>query len=872
MPNPTKPPKRLTRLIEWLCAPHLREEVLGDLHERYARRVQQWGQAKAQRRYWREVLAYVRPSIIRRQPDQYPLPSFLSPDMLHNYFKIAFRNLCRSPLYSLLNIGGLALGMASCLLIALYVYDEWRYDRFNQNADRIYRVVEKQTQPGGVFEVATTPGPLAPALKKDFPDVEKVARMGRWSGMIKSGKQVYEENNLFFADNGILHLFDFPLLKGNVASVLTRPDELVMTETTARKYFGEGWQHNPRVMGSMLRLNNERDYRVVGVVKDLPATSHIQFDILLSFKNIELFDKWGYQWNSNNYHTYVQVKPKTNLTAFRQKISHYLAAHNSGDKTTLGLQPLTDIHLYSNFAFNTDWGQRSSIFYVKLFGLVGLIVLLIACVNFINLTTARSARRAREVGVRKTVGAHRKHLVFQFMGESFVVTSVAVIVALVLASTLLPLFNQLSGKSLTLTNSLGTIGLTLLGLTGCVGLLAGLYPAVLLSAFQPAKVLKNVSASPSGRTFRQTLVVGQFALSLILIISSVFIYNQLRFMQQKNLGFDKQQLLYVRLGGELKKKADLFKQELTRQSSIESAAATTATLVAVANESNIDWEGQKPKDEFLITQMNIDPDFLATAGMKVVQGANFRLKTAADTNWTYLINETAARRMGYTNHSALGKRIKFWGMTGRIRGVVQDFHFQPLNVSIAPFIFRYAPGDMYFQMLVKTRPGQSQEALQQIERLYKQYEKEAPLQYGFVDQELDKQYRQEQRTGQIVFYFSVLAILISSLGLFGLSAFTAEQRTKEIGVRKVLGASVASIVALFSQDFLKLVSVSIIIAVPLAWYAIHQWLQNFAYKIAIEWWVFVLASVVVMGISLLTVSFQSIKAALMNPVKSLRSE
>lgn len=792
--------------------------------------------------------------------------------MLRNYLKIALRTLWRSPMYSLLNVGGLALGIACCLLITLYVYDEWRYDRFNPNADRIYRVVEKQAQPEGLFDVATTPGPLAPALKKDFPEVEKVARIGKWSGLMKQGKQVFEENNLFFADNGVLQIFNFPLLKGNVALALTQPDELVMTESTARKYFGAGWQQNPNVIGALLRLNNERDYRIVGVVKDIPATSHLQFDILLSFRNVELFDKWSYKWDSNNYHTYVQLKPGVEQAAFGQKISPYLATYKPGDKTTLALQPLTDIHLYSNFAFNTDWGQRSSIFYVKLFGLVGFIVLLIACVNFINLTTARSTRRAHEVGVRKTVGALQRHLVFQFMGEAFLITGLAVILALIVANSLLPTFNQLTGKSLTLSNSSGLISSILVGLTLVVSLLAGLYPSVLLSAFQPAKVLKNESAGASGRSFRQVLVVGQFALSLVLIISTAFIYNQLRFVQGKNLGFDKGQLLYVRLGGELKKKAALFKQDLLRQSSIKSAAATTATLVNIENGANIEWEGQKPKDEFSLTQMNVDPDFLSTVGMKLVQGTNFRLKSAADTNWTYLVNETAVRRMGYTPKSALGKRVKFWGMAGRISGVVQDFHFQPLTASITPFIFRYGPGDMYFQMLVKTGPGQTQEAIAQIEQLYKQYEKEAPFQYGFVAEELDQQYRQEQRTGQIVLYFSVLAILISCLGLFGLAAFTAEQRMKEIGVRKVLGASVFSIVTLFSRDFLKLVSIAIVVAIPLAWYAARQWLQNFAYKIDLDWWVFALASMMVIGIALLTVSFQSIKAALTNPVKSLRSE
>ena len=792
--------------------------------------------------------------------------------MLHSYLKIALRNLWRNPLYSLLNIGGLALGIACCLLITLYIYDEWSYDRFHRNAADIYRVVEKQQQPEGIFDVAVTPGPLAPTLKADFPEVVETGRIGRWNGLMKLGKQTFEEGNLFFADNGLLRMFSFPLVRGNVATALTRPDELLMTETTARKYFGTNWQTNPAVIGTVLRLNNERDYRVVGVLKDLPVNSHMQFDILLSFRNVELFDKWNYAWNSNSHHTYAQLQPGTDVAAFDQKLRGQYIRYNPDTKTTLSLQPLTRIHLYSNFAFNTDWGQHSSILYVRLFGAVGLIVLLIACVNFINLATARSTRRAREVGVRKTVGAHRRHLIFQFLGESFLLTGLAVLAALLFAAILMPVFNELSGKSLTLDYTTAPFWLALGTLTLLVGLLAGLYPAFLLSSFQPTRVLKGAFTVKTGQTFRQTLVVGQFALSIALISCTVLIYNQLQYMQQKSLGFDRAQLLYVRMGGELKKKTAQFKQEILKQSSVQAAAATTATLVDVGNETTIEWQGQRPKDEFLITQINVDPDFLTTVGMKLASGGNFRLKAVTDTNWTYLINETAARRMGYTNQTAIGKRVKFWGMTGSIAGVVRDFHFRPLNVPIAPFIFRYGPGDFYFQTLVKTRPGRTQEAIQRISQLYKQYEKESPLQYGFVDQELDNQYRTEQRTGQIVFYFSGLAILISCLGLFGLAAFTAEQRTKEIGVRKVLGASVASIVTLLSKDLLKLVLIAIVIASPIAWYAMNQWLKDFAYRIDISWWVFALAGLLAVSIALLTVSFQSIKAALMNPVKSLRSE
>jgi len=795
--------------------------------------------------------------------------------MLSNYLKIALRNLWRSPLYSLLNVSGLALGMACCLLIALYVYDEWSYDRFHRNADTIYRVVEKQAQADGVYDVAITPGPLAPTLKSDFPEVVEVTRYGQWGGLLRLGKQVFEEKNMRFAENSLLRMFDFPLLKGDPRTALTRPDELLLTETTARKYFGPDWARNPCLLGSVLRLNGEHNFRVAGVLKDPPANSHLQFDVLLSF-GFAAADKWNYAWGSNSFHTYVQLRPGTDVAAFADKLKGQYIRYHPKTETTLGLQPLTDIHLRSKFAFNTDnWSPRGDIFYLLLFATVGLIVLLIAGMNFINLSTARSVRRAREVGVRKPIGALRSHLIGQFMGESLLLTVLAVLAAIGLAQTLLPWFNELTGKALSIRYTGLPIWLALGGLTLLVTIGAGLYPAVWLSGFRPAQALRGAGLLPvrwSGMGFRQVLVVFQFALSLILIVGTLLIYKQLNYIQQKNLGFDDSQLLYVRMGGGLRDKAAQFKQELLGQSSIQAATTTTATLVNVGNESNIAWEGQPAEVNFLISQMNVDADFLPTVGMKLASGRNFLPRARTDTNVTFLINETAARRMGFTARTALNKRVEFWGAKGTIAGVVRDFHFRPLNVPIEPFIFRYAPAEPYFQLLVKTRPGRTQEAIQRISQVYARYEKEAPFQYGFVNAELDQQYRAEQRTGQIMRSFAIMAIFVSCLGLFGLATFTAEQRTKEIGIRKVLGASVTSLVALLSGDFLKLVAIAIVLASPLAWWGVQQWLQQFAYRIDIEVWVFALAGGLAIGIALLTVSFQAIRAALANPVRSLRSE
>ena len=799
--------------------------------------------------------------------------------MLHNYVKIALRNLRRSPLYSLLNMGGLALGIACCLLIALYVYDEWSYDRFHTNYPNIYRVWEKQKQADGLFDVAVTPGPLAPALAKDFPEVAQTTRIGRWSGLLTQGKQSLEAEQMLIVDPSFFSMFNFPMRLGNARTVFQNPNEIIFTEAMAERFFGPTWQKQSLV-GQVITFNGKDNLTLAGIAQNPPSRSHIQFDVLLPYAWLEKNDEWSKKWNGNSYHTYVQLKTGStgaaiNPTAFADKIRDVLEQYDDGNDKQLFLQPLADIYLRSDFSFETDWGKRSSIGYVRMFVAVGLIVLLIAIVNFINLATARASQRAKEVGVRKVVGAQRGALVGQFLGEAGLVTAVAVGLSPLLAEAFLPLFNDIAAKTLVIPYQLPIFWGVLMGILVLVSLLAGLYPAFVLSSFKPARVLKGAVVGQSGRGFRQSLVVGQFVLATALIIGTLVIYRQLAFIQNARLGFDKSQLLYIRLKGDLKFKALPFREQVSQLPGVAQASLTTSNLVDINNSGDVEWEGQAPKDAFLITNMNVDPNFMSTTGMSLVAGRNFSAQIPSDTSrvsGAYLVNETAAGRMGYTATSALGKRVKFWGVSGKIVGVLHDFHFRPLRVAIEPFIFRYQPTNPYFSMLVKTRPDNIPKTLASLTSLYKKADPANLLTYGFVDQDLDAQYRSEQRTGRIILYFSVLAILISCLGLFGLAAFTAEIRTKEIGVRKVLGASVGSIVALLSQDFLKLVVIAIAIASPLAWWGMTKWLADFAYKINLSWGIFAGAGALAVGIALLTVSFQSIKAALINPVKSLRSE
>ena len=799
--------------------------------------------------------------------------------MLHNYLKIALRNLRRSPLYSLLNMGGLALGMACCLLIALYVYDEWSYDRFHVNYPHIYRVWEKQKQADGLFDVAVTPGPLAPALANDFPDVAQTTRVGRWSGLLTWGKQSLEAEQMLIVDPSFFSMFSFPMRLGNARTVFQNPDEIIFSEAMAARFFGASWQKMP-LLGKVITFNGKDNLTLAGIAKNPPSRSHIQFDVLLPYAWLEKNDEWSKKWNGNSYHTYVQLKTSStgaaiNPAAFADKIKDVLKRYDKGNDKQLFLQPLADIYLRSNFSFETDWGKRSSIGYVRMFVAVGLIVLLIAIVNFINLATARASQRAKEVGVRKVVGAQRGALVGQFLGEAGLVTAVAVGASPLLAEVFLPLFNDIAAKTLVIPYQLPIFWGVLTGILVLVSLLAGLYPAFVLSSFAPVRVLKGAVVGQSGRGFRQSLVVGQFVLATALIIGTLVIYKQLTFIQNARLGFDKSQLLYVRLKGDLKFKPATFRNQVSQLPGVAQASLTTSNLVDINNSGDIEWEGQAPKDEFQITNMNVDPNFVATTGMTLAAGRNFSAQIPSDTSrvvGAYLVNETATKRMGYTATSALGKRVKFWGVSGKIVGVLHDFHFRPLRVAIEPFIFRFNPTNPYFNMLVKTRPDNLPKTLANLTSLYKKADPANPLSYGFVDQDLDAQYRAEQRTGRIILYFSVLAILISCLGLFGLAAFTAEMRTREIGVRKVLGASVGSIVTLLSQDFLKLVVIAIVIASPLAWWGMSKWLQDFAYKIDLGWGIFAGAGALAVGVALLTVSFQSVKAALADPVNSLRTE
>jgi len=794
--------------------------------------------------------------------------------MLKNYLLVAWRILIKNKMYSAINIAGLAIGFACCVALGLYIYDEWNYDRFHGQKDNIYRLVTRQVQTGGSFDVAVTPGPLAPALKDEYPEIVQTCRIGRQrNGILEYKEKIVEPSKILMVDNSFFSLFDFKLIRGNAATVLLQPEEAVISEHLADQYFGKDWRTTDILLGRTIKFNKDQLLTLTGVIQDPPANSHIQYDFLMSWRYDEKFSR-HVNWNSNNYHTYILVKPGTSISQLKDKLLNYFPNKNKGDKETkIYLQSLLDIHLHSNFAFHTDWSKTSSMIYIRIFLAVGLIVLLIALFNFINLSTAKAVMRMREVGVRKTIGAGRHQLLFQFFGESLMLAFIAILFAFGLLQGFLPILNSIAAKSLSIPYTLNFL-LVLVGFTLLSGLLAGIYPAVYLLGFRPVKVLKGIFDLHSGRLFRQVLVVSQFTLSLILVIGTIVIYRQLNFLQSKDLGFDQAQLLNLKIKTDGALQFNLIKRELLSQSSISAAAATSQTLIDVINSTGmIRWQGQAADQKLMFTSINVDADYLPTSGMQLISGRNFDAKISSDTGKAYLINETASARMGWTPEEAIGKTFSIWDKSGNIVGVIKDFHFKPLTASIEPFVFRYWPSESFQYLLLKLQPHRIQEGINTMEKIYKKFDPKTSIQYDFVNELVDNQYRTQQRSGKVVLYFSILTIFISCLGLFGLVTFSTDQKIKQIGIRKVLGASVQSIVQLLSQDFIKLVLVlAIIMAIPVSIWLMNRWLQGFAYKINMEWWMFASASGLVLTIAFLTLSFQTIKSSMANPVNSLRVE
>ncbi len=868
------PPRLPLRFFRWYCHPKLLDHIEGDLMEVYQQRLKKVGKRRADIKFIIDVLLLFRPSIIKPIEGYKNLNNY---GMIKSYFKIGWRNIRRSAVYSSINVFGLAIGLACCLSIGLYIQDEFSYDSFHQNLGNLYRVVEKQKQAGIMYDIASTPGPLGPAMKTDFPEVKETCRLGYMPGVLQLDQSSAETNAIRLTDNSFFTMFDFKLIKGNPQTIFLKPNEVVLTTSLADRLLGPYWRTDKNILGKIIQLTswgNEYTLSLVGIAEDAPSNSHIVFEALVSF-SIVAANKDDYSWDNNSYNTYIQLDANADVVQFDHKLTKYIDRYSTfgskDEQRTLRLQPMRDIYLHSKFDFETDSSKNNEFVYVQVFSAVAVMVLLIAIFNFVNLATARAIQRAKEVGVRKVVGAFRSQLIKQFITESLMLTVLSFCIALPILQLLLPVLNNVAGKSLYIPFDQPAFLIILVFSIFSISILAGFYPAFYLSSFKPAKVLKGQPHSGSGSHFRSVLVVCQFTFSIVLLISTVVVYKQLKFIEHKNLGFDQSHLLYVRLKDDLREQSQLFKSELLNQSSIASATTTSTSLIDVTNSTtNFAWEGKAKEDEMLITQINIDADYLHTTGVKLIAGKNFN-GTKAD-SVGFLINEKAAQRMGWNAEQAIGKSITLWNTKGTVIGVVNDFHFRPITMPIEPLVFRCWANSWYNGVFVKTSKGRTKEALAAIEKVYKTHQTKRALDVEFVDQSIERQYRTEQNTGRIVLFFSVLVILVSCLGLYGLATYAAEQRTKEIGIRKVLGASVSGIIELLSKDFLKHVLIAVVIAAPAGWWCMTRWLQSFAYKIDLEWWMFAMAGLLSMVIALLTVGYQAIKAALANPVKSLKSE
>jgi len=811
--------------------------------------------------------------------------------MLKNYLKIAWRNLAKNKTFSLINIIGLAIGLSCFLLISLYVLDELSFDRYNANAENIYRINCDLKFNGSELHLPVASDMMGATLKKDYPQVKEFTRIFRGGGnkQVKNGDNFINENNVANVDSTFFDVFTLPAIQGDTKTALNQPNTVVITASTAKKYFG-----TTEALGRTIETeeNGKTIYKITAIIKDMPENSHFHFDFLFSMKNADY--NWG-SYLSNNFYTYILLQKGTDYRAFEKNMPQYILRYvfpeaqqvmhigdlgefeKAGNKLSYSLVPLTKIHLYSTDR-DFELSPNGNIQYVYIFSAVALFVLLIACINFMNLTTARSANRAKEVGIRKVLGTDRSKLMLQFLIEAIMMVLLSLAIAIAIVNLLLPAFNHIASKSINPGDLLAQpILILLITLPLIVGLLAGSYPAFFLSAFKPVEVLKGkLKVGSRSGLLRSLLVVFQFATSIILIIGTVVIYHQLHYIQNTNLGFNKSQVLIINDANVLNQNIDVFKKEILQLPGVSSGTVSSYLPVASSRTNNT-----YSKDPVLSTKSGlnlevwtIDYDYTKTLGMQLAAGRNFSPDFGSDT-MSVIINETTAQLLGYPN--PIGKKIyTFNDVPGApatalaIVGVVKDFHFESLRQHIGPLCFRL--GKSTGLASFKVNPSNIPALLKQVENKWKILAPGKPFSYRFMDESFDEMYRSEQRVGTIALIFSTLAILIACLGLFGLSTFIAEQRTKEIGIRKVLGANVKGIVQLLSKDFIKLVLIAFVIAAPLSWYFMHSWLQDFAYRVEINWWIFAIAGIGALLIALMTVSFQAIKAALDNPVKSLRTE
>jgi ABC-type antimicrobial peptide transport system permease subunit len=785
--------------------------------------------------------------------------------MIRNYLKMTLRHIGRYKGYSLINILGLAIGIAGCLLILLWVLDELGYDRFHQKAPHLYRVEENQHYTGRLFHVNVTPYPIAPALVKEIPEIKDATRFVYSGGQLFTyEKKAFFENSIWAVDPSFLQMFTFPLARGNRDTALTEPQSMIISGEIARKYFGDS---DP--LGKSIIVNNEKSFKITGVLEKVPHNSSLQFDILIPYEYLEKSGRTGTSWGSNSIQTFVELHPQATAAQVNEKIFGFIRTRLKESQTDLVLMPFTRLHLHGYFGYTKTAGP---IQYVYIFSIIALFVLLIACINFMNLSTARSANRAREVGMRKVAGASRGNLIRQFYGEAIIFAFIAMGLALLAVRLILPAFNTFAEKEITF--AVTGFGPFLLGLSGIIlltGLVAGSYPALYLSSFQPVKILKGeLTGGTGGSRFRRILVVFQFTLSVFLIISTIIVSRQLHYMKNKNLGYDKEHLIYIVLRGGIKDYYAALKNELAKGPEVLGVTGVRQLPSMIgSNSAGADWDGKDPEFRLLISQNAVDYDFVKTMKMELGEGRDFSEEFAGDKRTNFLVNEEVAGLL--KKDSAVGQRFSFIGIKGTIVGVIKNFHFQSLRTEIEPLALYLDPGAARY-LLIRIAPGNIPAALSTISKTWKRVIANYPFEYKFLDEDFDRMYRAEEQIGTVVKYFTYLTIFVACLGLFGLASFSAEKRTKEIGIRKVLGASVPQITLLLCREFFVLVLLANFLAWPLTYLVMDKWLQNYANRISPGISIFVLSMILTLMIATASVVFQAVRAALANPVEALKYE
>ncbi len=859
----TIPPESARSFLLWFLREDLAEEVLGDLEENFYRSLKKGSPGRARRNYWYQVFHYLRPFAIRKYRSN--SNHFI---MYHHNIKVAWRNILKDKVSFLINASGLALSMFCAMLIVLWITDELNYETFFSNSERIYRLVQDvQFDDGTVFKAAASPAPMPEYLKDHYPGIAGFTRFRpRTDKVLIQYEEVKFYEDVAYADSTHFGIFQHRFIAGNPENALFDPGSVVISARIAEKYFGHDWERQS-VLGKVLTLNTNENFKITGVIENLPSNTHLRYDIVLPFRKLYEYG-WTMNWGNNYYYAYFLLEEDTDAALLTEQISAFAKTRDEiGDN--FYLQPLHEIHLYSDFDIDVYGSTELRYPYLNIFIIIAFAIILVACINFMNLSTARSEKRAKEIGLRKAIGSHRVQIVGQLMSESVLTAVLAWFIALGAVVFTLPYFNNITAKSIAFGADDWSILLSFIFGAVLIGLLAGSYPALYLSAFKPAQVLKGRSVSGGGTTFRRMLVTIQFAVSIILLAGTAIVYKQFQYFIEKDLGYDKDLLIYMQVRGDIWNNYNGFKNELLQQPSVKGVTVSSDIPTHTVHATyDFDWEGKSEEEDILIYHFSVDFDYMETLGLEILEGRSFSPDFPADSG-NFILNEEALRVTGLK--SPVGSPFSMWGREGKIIGIVKDFNFKSLHQKVEPLVLRMIPAWNAY-ILAKVNPANLDQALEVMADAWKKYNHDYPFEYHFLDEQYKALYQAEKRMATVFDYFTFFTLFIACLGLIGLISHMIEKRRKEISIRKVFGASISRILVLLFREYLQLILIAFLISVPIAVFFIFKWLENYAYRIEVQWWMFAVPGFAVLLISLLLVSRQTVRAARQNPVDNLRYE